>query len=92
MKQISISQIQRNLHTLDDFDIIEVVDKKRHVTKGYFLHRKYVALVKELHEEIQDRERRASRVAGALHEFARPDEMVGEADAWRQHLVKRYRP
>jgi hypothetical protein len=35
MQQISISQIQRNLHTLDNFDIIEVIDKKRNKVKGW---------------------------------------------------------
>jgi hypothetical protein len=28
MQQLSISEIQRNLHKLDAFDIIEVIDKK----------------------------------------------------------------
>jgi len=30
MNTISISEIQRNLHKLNDFDIVEVVDKKYH--------------------------------------------------------------
>ena len=48
MKTISISEIQRNLHKLNDFDIVEVVDKKRHQVKGYFLDKKYHDFVEEL--------------------------------------------
>ncbi len=51
MNTISISEIQRNLHKLDDFDILEVVDKKRHNTKGYFLDKKYQSLVESLVQE-----------------------------------------
>jgi len=46
MQQISISEIQRNLHKLDNFDIIEVVDKKRHKVKGYFVDSKYLSFIK----------------------------------------------
>ena len=48
MKTISISDIQRNLHKLDNFDIVEIVDKKRHQVKGYFLDKKYHDMVMEL--------------------------------------------
>ena len=34
MQQLSISEIQRNLHKLDSFDIIEVIDRKRDKVKG----------------------------------------------------------
>jgi len=48
MNTISISEIQRNLHKLDNFDIIEVVDKKRNQIKGYFLDKKYHGYVEEI--------------------------------------------
>lgn len=51
MDTISISEIQRNLHKLDDFDIVEVVDKKRHQIKGYFLDKKYHDVVEALLNE-----------------------------------------
>ena len=51
MNTISISEIQRNLHKLENFDIVEVVDKKRHQVKGYFLDKKYRDLVERLFEE-----------------------------------------
>ena len=48
MDSVSISEIQRNLHKLDDFDIVEVVDKKRNLLKGYFLDKKYRKFIEEL--------------------------------------------
>jgi len=56
MNTISISEIQRNLHKLDDFDIVEVVDKKRHQVKGYFLDKKYHDAVVELFQ-IKEKEK-----------------------------------
>jgi len=32
MQTVSVSQIQRNLHQLNKFDIIEIIDKKRNQT------------------------------------------------------------
>ena len=57
MEQISISEIQRNLHKLDDFDIIEVIDKKRDKIKGYFIESKYASLVEELAQKIQKKKK-----------------------------------
>ncbi|MDQ7046708.1 MAG: hypothetical protein Q9M39_03475 [Sulfurovum sp.] len=48
MNTISISDIQRNLHKLENFDIVEIVDKKRNQIKGYFLDKKYVDVVEKL--------------------------------------------
>jgi len=48
MQTISISEVQRNLHKLDDFDIVEIVDKKRKEVKGYFLDKKYHDTVEQL--------------------------------------------
>ena len=61
MKTLSISQIQRELHHLSNFDIIEVVDKKRDVVKGYFLDLKYKSLI----DSIRKKEKKNS-----LQEFA----------------------
>lgn len=59
MNTISISEIQRNLHKLEGLDIVEVVDKKRHQVKGYFLDKKYhdfvEALVSSKEKEIADK-------------------------------------
>ncbi len=48
MQTISISEIQRNLHKLDGFDIVEIIDKKRHKTKGYFLDSSYKSFIEKL--------------------------------------------
>jgi len=61
MKTLSISQIQRELHHLNSFDIIEVIDKKRDVVKGYFLDLKYKSLI----DSIRKKEKKNS-----LQEFA----------------------
>jgi hypothetical protein len=54
MRTISISEVQRNLHRLDDFDIVEIVDKKRKQVKGYFLDKKHRDIVEKLFRKTQD--------------------------------------
>jgi len=56
MNTISISDIQRNLHKLENFDIVEVVDKKRHQVKGYFLDKKYHGYVEEIIQAQKEKE------------------------------------
>jgi len=63
MNTISISEIQRNLHKLDNFDIVEVVDKKRHQIKGYFLDKKYHDVVEAL---LKEKERKNAKKLKAL--------------------------
>jgi hypothetical protein len=48
MQSISISEVQRNLHKLDGFDIIEIVDRKRNQIKGYFLDSSYQSVVENI--------------------------------------------
>lgn len=55
MNTISISDIQRNLHKLESLDIVEVVDKKRHQVKGYFLDKKYHDVVEELFNKKEEK-------------------------------------
>ncbi|HFS85515.1 MAG TPA: hypothetical protein ENK72_02735 [Epsilonproteobacteria bacterium] len=66
MNTLSISEIQRNLHKLDEFDIIEVVDKKRHQVKGYFLDKKYHDKVMELLKEKEATDDIFDKTAGIL--------------------------
>ncbi len=56
MNTISISEIQRNLHKLDDFDIIEVVDKKRNKVKGFFVDNRYRKFIIEMINKEQKKE------------------------------------
>ncbi len=74
MNTISISDIQRNLHKLDNFDIVEVVDKKRHQVKGYFLDKKYHDFVEELFNKKE------KEISKALEEFDRLSKNVSTVD------------
>ena len=89
MEQISISEIQRNLHKLNDFDIIEVIDKKRNKIKGYFIASKYASLVEELSKKVEKKKKRKS-AAGSLHAYANPDLIDQEEGAWQRHVVEKY--
>ncbi|WP_294951025.1 hypothetical protein [Sulfurovum sp.] len=70
MNTISISEIQRNLHKLDNFDIVEVVDKKRHQVKGYFLDKKYHDVVEALFQEKMNKNRKKLDALESLGTYA----------------------
>ncbi len=82
MKTISISDIQRNLHKIDDLDIVEVVDKKRDQVKGYFLDKRYHDFVEELFKK-KDRERKR-----ILDEFEKLSQNVSTLDDKSIDLTK----
>lgn len=90
MKQISISEIQRNLHKLDSFDIIEVVDKKRHKIKGYFLDSKYLYFINELIEKNVQARVSSDKLAGSLHQYADNKHLEEEGSAWKKHIEEKY--
>ncbi len=62
MKSLNVSQIQRELHLLKDFDIIEVIDKKQKRTKGYFVDAKYAKAIEEL--DKQKKKKNISKYVG----------------------------
>jgi len=71
---ISISQIQRNLHQLDHFDIIEIVDKKRNQIKGYFLDSSYKPLIEQLIHKKEQKDNNLLKIVGIVsgnHEITR---------------------
>jgi len=70
MNTVSISEIQRNLHKLDGFDIIEVVDKKRNQVKGYFLDKKYHNIIEALIKEQEAEKNRKLEALKALGSYA----------------------
>jgi len=72
MQQISISDIQRNLHKLDNFDIVEIIDKKRNQVKGYFIDNKYAGFVQELVESQFKKDNKENSVGGSLNKYANP--------------------
>jgi len=70
MNTISISDIQRNLHKLDNFDIVEVVDKKRNQIKGYFLDKKYHDFVEELFQAKDNKNEKKLKALEAMGSYA----------------------
>ncbi len=78
MQQISISDIQRNLHKLDGFDIVEIIDKKRNQVKGYFIDNKYAGFVQELLEKQYESKKQENSLGGSLNKYANPSLMKDE--------------
>jgi len=70
MNTISISDIQRNLHKLDNFDIVEVVDKKRNQIKGYFLDKKYHDVVEELFQAKDNKNEKKLKALETMGSYA----------------------
>lgn len=91
MQQISISDIQRNLHKLDGFDIVEIIDKKRNQVKGYFIDNKYAGFVQELVESQLKKENKNKSVGGSLHKYANPSLIEDEDRGWKEHIEKKYK-
>ena len=91
MQQISISEIQRNLHKLDNFDIIEVIDKKRNQIKGYFVDHKYAGFIQEMIENKLYKSGSTNSVAGSLHKYANPSLIESEDRGWQEHLEEKYK-
>ena len=91
MQQISISDIQRNLHKLDGFDIIEVIDKKRNEVKGYFIDNKYAGFVQELFESQFKKDNEEDLVGCSLNKYANPSLIKDEDRGWKEHLEERYK-
>ena len=91
MERISISEIQRNLHTLDNFDIIEVIDKKRNKIKGYFIESKYASLVEEISKKVEERKKQNRKsLRGILSKYADARKIEDEESAWKNHVQKKY--
>jgi len=92
MDQISISDIQRNLHKLDGFDIVEVIDKKRNKVKGYFIDSKYASFVEELLYKVEKSEKESKKsLRGIFAKYADPKKIELEKDAWKNHVIEKYK-
>jgi len=92
MTQISISQLQRNLHRLDGLGIAEIVDKKRNKVKGYFIDSQYAEYVEEVSQKIEDAGQKPKQsLRGILHQYADPSKIPLEKGAWRRHVIEKYR-
>ena len=90
MRQLSVSEIQRKLHKLDSFDIIEVIDKKRQKVKGYFVDSKYITFIEKL---VSDNNRlMIEQLGGSLSHYANPQLRKHEEGAWQRHINEKYKP
>ncbi len=90
MNQISISDMQRNLHKLDGFDIVEVIDKKKNKIKGYFINSKYALFVEELSIKVSENKKKSKSAAGSLHAYANLELLSQEEGAWQRHLIEKH--
>jgi len=81
MKTLSISQVQRELHHLDNFDIVEIVDKKRDIVKGYFVDIKYKSVIDAL--IAQEKKQSFSAFAG-MWEGRDVDQKTLREQAWHK--------
>ena len=86
MQSLSVSEIQRNLQNLNDFDVVEVVDKKRNVVKGYFLDSRYKTLIDELLEKRTTQRRELLGLIGSISS-QQPEQSVREL---RDEHLKKY--
>ncbi len=90
MEQISISDIQRNLHKLSELDIVEVIDKKRGKVKGYFIDSKYAQFVQDLVEHKKENNATVERLAGSLSQYANPSLLNEEKNAWKNSVHQKH--
>lgn len=81
MKTLSISQVQRELHHLDNFDIVEIIDKKRDIVKGYFVDIKYKSVIDAL--VAQEKKQSFSQYAG-MWEGRDIDQQTLREQAWHK--------
>ena len=66
MQTLSVSEIQRNLQNLNDFDVLKVVDKKRNIIKGYFLDSKYKDIIEEIIKKKQEEKKQLFGIVGVV--------------------------
>jgi len=85
MQSLSVSEIQRNLQNLNDFDVLEIVDKKRNVVKGYFLDGRYKALIDELLKKRASNRKNLMGLIGSVSS-QQPDQTVDQL--CDEHLSK----
>lgn len=55
-KRIGIREVTRNFSILDEYDYVEIEDKKTHKVKGMFVSEKYLSDVREFLEDKKSKE------------------------------------
>ncbi len=63
-KKIGVRELARNIKILDEYDLIEIEDKKSKKSKGIFVSNKYADEIKKLIEEKEkkEKERKLNRI------------------------------
>ncbi|HFS82525.1 MAG TPA: hypothetical protein ENK71_01010 [Epsilonproteobacteria bacterium] len=87
MQTISISEIQRSLHKLDSFDIVEIVDKKRNKIKGYFLDSSYQSFIEKL---TQNKENKKSNLLNIVGIIDSKEDIETTEESLREERLSRY--
>ena len=91
MQKVSVSEIQRNLHKLNDFDIIKIIDKKRNKVKGYFIAEKYASFVEEVSIKVEESKRKNRKsLRGSLSQYADTSKWEQEKDAWKNYVIAKH--
>ena len=85
MQTISVSDIQRNLHKLDDFNIIKIVDKKRNQIKGYFLDSSYQSLIDSIVGKREAKKNNLLNLVGIIN-----NDKEETRDSLRDERLSRY--
>jgi len=77
--KMGIRDITRNFSILDEYDYVEIEDKKTHKLKGMFISEKYVDEVKKmLTEKIsQEKQKRLDKVMKYAGKFEMEDRFQG---------------
>jgi hypothetical protein len=83
-KRVGIREVTRNFSILDEYDYVEIEDKKTHKVKGIFVSEKYLDDVREFLEdkrarEIQEQLDEMSRFVGSMEREERYGDLEGKA-------------
>jgi hypothetical protein len=83
-KKIGIREVTRNFSILDEYDYVEIEDKKTHKVKGIFVSEKYLDDVREFLEdkktkEIQEQLDEMSQFIGSMEREDRYKGLEGKA-------------
>jgi hypothetical protein len=83
-KKIGIREVTRNFSILDEYDYVEIEDKKTHKVKGIFVSEKYLDDVREFLEdkktkEIQEQLDEMSQFVGSMEREDRYKGLEGKA-------------
>jgi len=83
-KRVGIREVTRNFSILDEYDYVEIEDKKTHKIKGMFISEELIDDVKNFLEEkkakeIQEQLDEMSQFAGSMEREDRYKDLEGKA-------------